>query len=90
MAQVVNTDLTGDVGGGGALFEGMKIWLAQSVPQRQRFIQQVQVSGEITLRKRLVAKFFDGKANGGEVVPLEKNAHIKLVDHARNKALPGT
>ncbi|SLM36990.1 TRF2-interacting telomeric protein/Rap1, C-terminal [Lasallia pustulata] len=71
MAQVVNTDLTGDVGGGGALFEGMKIWLAQSVPQRQRFIQQVQ-------------------ANGGEVVPLEKNAHIKLVDHARNKALPGT
>ena len=61
MAQVVYTNVTGDVDGGGALFEGMKIWLAQRVPQRQRFVQQVQVSIEITLRKRLLAKPFDGK-----------------------------
>jgi hypothetical protein len=28
--------------------------------------------------------------NGGEVVPLEKQADIKIVDHARKEALPGT
>ena len=30
------------------------------------------------------------QANGGEVVPLEKQADVKIVDHARKEALPGT
>jgi len=30
------------------------------------------------------------QANGGEILPLEKNADIKIVDHARKEALPGT
>ena len=30
------------------------------------------------------------QANGGEVLPIEKHADIKIVDHARKEALPGT
>ena len=30
------------------------------------------------------------QANGGEVLPIEKYAHIRIVDHARKEALPGT
>lgn len=30
------------------------------------------------------------KANGGEVLPLENQADIKIVDHAKKEALPGT
>lgn len=44
MAQVVYTNVTGDVGAVGTLFQGKKIWFAQRVPQRQRFVQLVQVS----------------------------------------------
>ena len=28
--------------------------------------------------------------NGGEVLPLEKNADVKIVDHARKEAPPGS
>ena len=30
------------------------------------------------------------QANGGEVLPIEKHADIKIVDHARKEAVPGT
>lgn len=30
------------------------------------------------------------QANGGEVLPIEKYADIRIVDHARKEALPGT
>lgn len=30
------------------------------------------------------------QANGGEVLPIEKHADLKIVDHARKEALPGT
>lgn len=30
------------------------------------------------------------KANGGEVLPLENQADLKIVDHAKKEALPGT
>ena len=30
------------------------------------------------------------QANGGEVLPIEKHADIRIVDHARKEALPGT
>ena len=50
------------------LFFGLKLWFSHTVPQRNRFIDDV-------------------RANGGEVVPLEKQADISLFDHAR-KNLP--
>ncbi|KAL8971174.1 MAG: hypothetical protein Q9183_001172 [Haloplaca sp. 2 TL-2023] len=71
MAQVVYTGLAGTDGVQGQLFQGKKFWLAQKVPSRSRFIEEV-------------------KANGGEVVPLEKLADIKIVDHARKERIPGT
>ena len=30
------------------------------------------------------------QANGGKVLPVEKYADVKIVDHARKEALPGT
>lgn len=30
------------------------------------------------------------QANGGEILPLEKNADVKVVDHARKEAPPGS
>lgn len=30
------------------------------------------------------------QSNGGEVLPIEKHADVKIVDHARKEALPGT
>lgn len=30
------------------------------------------------------------QANGGEILPLEKHADVKIVDHARKEAPPGT
>ncbi|KAI4125849.1 MAG: hypothetical protein LQ347_005213, partial [Umbilicaria vellea] len=61
MAQVVYTNVTGDVGVVGTLFQGMKIWFAQRVPQRQRFVQLVQANGgEVTpLEKNADIKLVD-------------------------------
>ena len=50
MAQVVYSNVSGNVGTEGTLFEGLKIWFARRVPQRQRFVQLVQVSDESMLR----------------------------------------
>ncbi|KAL8873760.1 MAG: hypothetical protein Q9174_000823 [Haloplaca sp. 1 TL-2023] len=71
MAHVVYTGLADEAGARGQMFQGKKFWLAQKVPSRTRFIEEV-------------------KANGGEVVPLEKLADIKIVDHARKERIPGT
>ena len=53
------------------LFAGKKFWLSRQIPQRSRFITDIE-------------------ANGGEVVPLEKQADIQLADHARKNAAPNT
>ncbi|KAL2044942.1 hypothetical protein N7G274_002717 [Stereocaulon virgatum] len=45
------------------------------------------VSQKVPQRARFIN---DVKVNGGEVVPLEKQADVKIVDHARKEALPGT
>ncbi|KAL8722290.1 MAG: hypothetical protein Q9225_001195 [Loekoesia sp. 1 TL-2023] len=71
MAEVVYTGVTDAAGVQGQLFQGVKFWLSQKVPQRKRFIEEV-------------------KANGGEITPLEKEADVKIVDHARKEQLPGT
>lgn len=57
MAQVVYTDVTGDVGAEGTLFKGMKIWFSQRVPQRQRFVQLVQVSDESSAQQHSLKVF---------------------------------
>ncbi|KAL8736682.1 MAG: hypothetical protein Q9166_000048 [cf. Caloplaca sp. 2 TL-2023] len=45
------------------------------------------LSQKVPQRKRFVEEV---KANGGEVTPLEKEADVKIVDHARKEQLPGT
>ncbi|KAL8800103.1 MAG: hypothetical protein Q9182_005415 [Xanthomendoza sp. 2 TL-2023] len=71
MAKVVYTTVADATGIQGSLFQGAKVWLSQRVPQRRRFIEEVE-------------------ANGGLITPLEKEAAIKIVDHARKEQLPGT
>lgn len=60
-----------DINVQGTLFQGIKFWISQKVPQRSRFLNDVKV-------------------NGGVVLPLEKNADVKIVDHARKEAPPGS
>ncbi|KAL8701785.1 MAG: hypothetical protein Q9224_000332 [Gallowayella concinna] len=45
------------------------------------------LSQKVPQRKRFIEEV---KANGGEITPLEKEASIKIVDHARKEQLPGT
>ncbi|PMD31138.1 hypothetical protein L207DRAFT_573195 [Hyaloscypha variabilis F] len=59
------------VGGGGQLFAGVKFFLMQRLPTRDRW-------------KGLV------KANGGQVVDLEKQADLIIADHARKDIPPGS
>ena len=44
MAEVVYSDVSDHTGVQGNLFEGIKFWLSQKVPQRSRFINDVKVS----------------------------------------------
>lgn len=88
MAEVVYSGAQDGFHEQGTLFNGMKFWLAQKVPQRSRFIKDVEV-------RRIQGSFYSfsslrmSQANGGEVTRLEKQADIKIVDHARKEALPG-
>ncbi|KAL8645121.1 MAG: hypothetical protein Q9226_007445 [Calogaya cf. arnoldii] len=45
------------------------------------------LSQKVPQRTRFIEEV---KANGGEVTPLEKEADVKIVDHARKQQLPGT
>ncbi|KAL8889774.1 MAG: hypothetical protein Q9215_003016 [Flavoplaca cf. flavocitrina] len=45
------------------------------------------LSQKVPQRSRFIEQV---KANGGEVTPLEKEADVKIVDHARKQQLPGT
>ncbi|KAL8930729.1 MAG: hypothetical protein Q9208_000270 [Pyrenodesmia sp. 3 TL-2023] len=71
MAQIIYTEVTDAGGIEGTLFQGVKFWLSQKVPQRKRFIEEV-------------------KANGGEITAVEKEADVRIVDHAKKVQLPGT
>ncbi len=42
MAEVVYSEVFGDNDFQGSLFDGIKFWLAQTVPQRSRFIDNVK------------------------------------------------
>ncbi|KAL8941507.1 MAG: hypothetical protein Q9216_002189 [Gyalolechia sp. 2 TL-2023] len=44
------------------------------------------LSQKVPQRKRFIEEV---KANGGDITPLEKEADIKIVDHARKEQLPG-
>lgn len=37
-----------------------------------------------------ITLLISSQANGGEVLPLEKTADVKIVDHARKEAPPGS
>ncbi|KAL8762086.1 MAG: hypothetical protein Q9184_001858 [Pyrenodesmia sp. 2 TL-2023] len=71
MAQIIYTEVTDAEGIKGTLFQDVKFWLSQKVPQRNRFIEEV-------------------KANGGDITPLEKEADVRIVDHAKKEQFPGT
>ncbi|KAL8696518.1 MAG: hypothetical protein Q9201_007624, partial [Fulgogasparrea decipioides] len=45
MAQIVYTGVTDTAGIQGQLFEGIRFWLSQKVPQRKRFIDEVKANG---------------------------------------------
>ncbi|KAL9118336.1 MAG: hypothetical protein Q9187_005120 [Circinaria calcarea] len=49
--------------------------------------QKIWFSQRVPSRSQFIEQV---KANGGEVVQLEKFADIKIVDHARKESLPGT
>lgn len=43
MVEVVYTSVNNEIGVRGTLFEGLKFWLSRKVPQRSKFIEEVQV-----------------------------------------------
>lgn len=45
------------------------------------------ISHKVPQRSRFLS---DVKANGGDILPLEKHANVKIVDHARKEAPPGS
>ncbi|CAD6584188.1 MAG: hypothetical protein ASARMPREDX12_001547 [Alectoria sarmentosa] len=45
------------------------------------------ISHKVPQRSRFLSNV---KANGGEILPLEKNADVKIVDHARKETPPGS
>jgi hypothetical protein len=59
------------IDGVGQLFAGLKFWVAQRVPSRNRLLDDI-------------------KANGGEIVALEKKADYRIADHFRKDCPPGT
>lgn len=71
----------------GRLFGGIKFWLAQAVPQRSRFIDDVKARVRRTIVHRRSLTIFRPM---GEVVLLDKQADVLIVDHARKHAAPGT
>ena len=89
MAQVTYTGTTEAAGIRGKLFHNIRFWVSQKVPQRSRFIDDIKVRKltSVTRQLRATNTF---KSNGGEVYPLEKQASVLIVDHARKEALPGT
>lgn len=60
-----------DIEGVGQLFSGLKFWVAQRVPSRNRLLDDI-------------------KANGGEIVMLEKMADYRIADHLFKHCPPGS
>ena len=90
MAQIIYTE-PGRIGSAvmGTLFQGRKFWISQRVPSRKRFIEEVEVSDVRHLIKNLTM-LINIKSNGGKTVELERDADIKIVDHARKEIIPGS
>lgn len=88
MAEIVFSGVAEDAGLQGTLFQGMRFWLSHKVPQRSRFVNEVRVSIHPSRALRTVNADCL-QTNGGEVVPLEKQADVTIVDHARKEIPPG-
>ena len=74
----------------GSLFKGLKFWLSHKVPQRSRFINDIRVCPYPSIDAPVGIFTNIAQVNGGEILPIEKHADIKVVDHTRKEALPGT
>jgi len=76
------------VGGGGDLFEGMKFFLMQRIPSRDKWEGLILVSSAaLDCCSRCTDKW---KENGGTIVQLEKQADMIIADHARKECPPGS
>ncbi len=75
------------VGGGGELFSGIKFFLLQRIPTRNHFKDLIVVCPMVCGSGRILKL---RQANGGEVVPLEKQADIVIGDHARKDQPEGS
>lgn len=88
MAKVIYSDVAAINDLQGDLFRGIKFWLSQRVPQRSRFIADINASDHSIITGRAFLTF--RQANGGKVVPLDKQADVIIVDHARKEAPLGS
>lgn len=73
--------------GTGNLFRGMKFFLLQRVPMRQRLIEWVKVC---SICAPNCGHAYQHQSNGGEVCPLEKQADIRIADHIRKDCPVGS
>ena len=54
MAEVIYSEVSGDNDLPGRLFDGIKFWLAQTVPQRSRFVDNVKARNKQSVRTSLL------------------------------------
>jgi hypothetical protein len=75
--------------GGGDLFQGMKLYILQRVPDRNRWKGLVEVrTAAIKVVEYLLTT--RKQSNGGEIVILEKHADMIIADRARKDCPPGS
>ena len=91
MAETIFSGVAGDSDLRGTLFQGLKFWVSHKVPQRSRFLSDIKVkSSRVRALSELLTLLTFFQVNGGEILSLEKNADVKIVDHARKEAPPGS
>jgi hypothetical protein len=74
-------------GEGGNLFAGTKFFFMQRLPSRQTWIDLVKVF--MSSRESWLILILQ-QANGGEIVKIDKHAHIIIADHALKGCPPGS
>lgn len=85
-----STVYEGAAGEGGTLFQGNKFWLAQRTPMRKTWISHIKVYPRQHLLFLARPTLTSPQNNGGEVVPLEKNADYLIADHMRKDSPQGS
>ena len=89
MAHIVYSGAAQPAEGNNGIFAGIKFWISHNVPQRSRFVDDVNV------KRSFMSGVFERRAdktqsNGGRISQLEKQADVMIVDHARKYQVPGS